>query len=243
MPDNPYPPLCSHACSPSQKSSKWWGKFHLIHLLKYFTCIGAIPLISSNLMITDHMCAERRWISIISCSHTCSPSQKSSKWWGKFHLIHLLKYFTCIGAIPLISSNLMINDHMCAKCRWISIISHQTLRYLCNKTPLPKFSIPGTNKTLQQHPNENEAHIMDADGMNKHVGEVSQWCNKLGASVGQMGTEAGQKVEDYLPWCYIRKVVSPFYHCIYLWLTIFSPSSIISPYDTITDDYSHHHVS
>ena len=70
------------------------------------------------------------------------------------------------------------------------------------ETPVPELSVPGTNKTLQQHPNENEARIMDADGTNKRVGEAAQQardqCRELKDRAGQMGSEAGQKVEDYV---------------------------------------------
>ena len=41
-------------------------------------------------------------------------------------------------------------------------------------TPVPDVSVPGTSKTLQQHPNENEPRIVDANGTSKRVGEVTQ---------------------------------------------------------------------
>lgn len=42
------------------------------------------------------------------------------------------------------------------------------------ETPVPELSVPGTSKTLQQHPSENEPRIVDADGTKKSVGEVTQ---------------------------------------------------------------------
>jgi hypothetical protein len=42
------------------------------------------------------------------------------------------------------------------------------------ETPVPELSVPGTSKTLQQHPNGNEARIVDADGTKKSVGEAAQ---------------------------------------------------------------------
>ena len=62
--------------------------------------------------------------------------------------------------------------------------------------------------------------------LERWVSSATNW----GASVEKMGSEAGQKVEDYVDRIqirldvYIHKVVSPFYHCIYLWLTIFCPA-------------------
>jgi hypothetical protein len=42
------------------------------------------------------------------------------------------------------------------------------------ETPVPELSVPGTNKTLQQHPNEKEPRVVDADDTKKTVGEVTQ---------------------------------------------------------------------
>ena len=42
------------------------------------------------------------------------------------------------------------------------------------ETPVPDLSVPGTSKTLQQHPKENGARIVDADDTKKSVGEATQ---------------------------------------------------------------------
>lgn len=42
------------------------------------------------------------------------------------------------------------------------------------ETPVPDLSVPGTSKTLQQHPNDNAARIVDADDTKNSVGEVTR---------------------------------------------------------------------
>jgi len=69
------------------------------------------------------------------------------------------------------------------------------------ETPVPEFSVPGTSKTLQQHPKENEPRIVDADGTKKGVGEATQQAQgqygELRDRAGQIGAEAGHKAQDY----------------------------------------------
>lgn len=66
------------------------------------------------------------------------------------------------------------------------------------ETPVPALSVPGTDTTLQQHPNENGVHIVDADGTKKDVGQVTQQAQeKLVDRAGQNGAEANQKAQDY----------------------------------------------
>ena len=68
------------------------------------------------------------------------------------------------------------------------------------ETPVPELSVPGTNKTLQQHPNENEPRIVDANGTNKGVSEVTQQAEgRYGESkdrAHQIGAEAVDNAQD-----------------------------------------------
>ena len=69
------------------------------------------------------------------------------------------------------------------------------------ETPVPEFSVPGTSKALQQHPNENGAHIVDQDGTKKSVGEATQQVEggyeESRDRAYQTGTEAVYKAQDY----------------------------------------------
>ena len=69
------------------------------------------------------------------------------------------------------------------------------------ETPVPEFSVPGTSKTLQHHPNENGAHIVDQDSTKKSVGEATQQVEgEYGESrdrAHQKGTEAVYKAQEY----------------------------------------------
>ncbi|KAF8812610.1 hypothetical protein BYT27DRAFT_7207628, partial [Phlegmacium glaucopus] len=69
------------------------------------------------------------------------------------------------------------------------------------ETPVPELSVPSTSKTLQGHPKENEARIVDADGTKEGVGEASQQAqeqySELKDPPGQIGAEADHKVKDY----------------------------------------------
>ncbi|KAF8813295.1 hypothetical protein BYT27DRAFT_7206900 [Phlegmacium glaucopus] len=69
------------------------------------------------------------------------------------------------------------------------------------ETPVPELSVPSTSKTLQGHPKENEARIVDADGTKEGVGEASQQAqeqySELKDPAGQIGAEADHKVKDY----------------------------------------------
>ena len=69
------------------------------------------------------------------------------------------------------------------------------------ETPVPDLSVPGTSKTLQQHPNENEARIVGADDTKKSVGEATQQVQgKYGESrdrAYQFGAEAVNKAQGY----------------------------------------------
>ncbi|KAF8805918.1 hypothetical protein BYT27DRAFT_7191832 [Phlegmacium glaucopus] len=69
------------------------------------------------------------------------------------------------------------------------------------ETPVPELSVPGTSKTLQRHPKENEARIVDADGTKEGVGEASQQAqgqySELKDRAGQISAEADHKVKDY----------------------------------------------
>ena len=63
---------------------------------------------------------------------------------------------------------------------------------------MPELSVPGTSKTLRQHPNENGVHVMDADGTEKSAGEQVQGTyEELRDRAGQIGAEAGYKAQDY----------------------------------------------
>lgn len=68
------------------------------------------------------------------------------------------------------------------------------------ETPVPELSVPGTSKTLQQHPDENEARIVDDDGTKKSLGEAKQQVEgKYGESkdrAHQVGAEAVDKAQD-----------------------------------------------
>ena len=70
-----------------------------------------------------------------------------------------------------------------------------------DETPVPEVSVPGTSKTLQQHPNENEPRIMDANGTSKRVGEVTQQVEgRYGESKDRahhIGAEAVDKAQSY----------------------------------------------
>ncbi|KAF8813294.1 hypothetical protein BYT27DRAFT_7239437 [Phlegmacium glaucopus] len=67
--------------------------------------------------------------------------------------------------------------------------------------PVSELSVPSTSKTLQGHPKENEARIVDADGTKEGVGEASQQAqeqySELKDPAGQIGAEADHKVKDY----------------------------------------------
>ena len=69
------------------------------------------------------------------------------------------------------------------------------------ETPVPALSVPGTNKTLQQHPNENEPRIVDADGTKKSVGDVSQQVEERNGELRdrahQIGAETVDKARDH----------------------------------------------
>ena len=64
------------------------------------------------------------------------------------------------------------------------------------ETPVPELSVPGTDKTLQQDPNENETHIVDADATKKSVGEEAQMKYGELKAQAQNGVETGHKVQD-----------------------------------------------
>ena len=70
-----------------------------------------------------------------------------------------------------------------------------------DETPVPEVSVPGTSKTLQQHPNGNEPRIMDANGTSKRVGEVTQQVEgRYGESKDRahhIGAEAVDKAQSY----------------------------------------------
>ena len=55
--------------------------------------------------------------------------------------------------------------------------------------PVPELSVPGTSKTVQQHPKENEARIVYAG-----VGEAAQQAQ---GQYGKLKDRAGHKVQDY----------------------------------------------
>ena len=66
------------------------------------------------------------------------------------------------------------------------------------ETPVPELSVPGTSKTLQQDPNENEALIVDADDTKKGIGGVVE--GKSGESrdrAHQIGAEAVHKAQGH----------------------------------------------
>ena len=69
------------------------------------------------------------------------------------------------------------------------------------ETPVPELSVPGTSKTLQQHPKEDEALIVDDDGRKKSVGEETEQAQgkygELRDRAGQVGAKASQKAQDY----------------------------------------------
>ena len=69
------------------------------------------------------------------------------------------------------------------------------------ETPVPDLSVPGTSKTLQQHPNDNEARIVDTDDTKRSVGEVTQQVEgRYGDSKDQayqIGAEAVHKPQGY----------------------------------------------
>lgn len=70
------------------------------------------------------------------------------------------------------------------------------------ETPVPELSVPGMSKSLQQHPNENEPHIVDADHTKKSPGEVTQQVEgRYGESkdrANQIGAEAVHKAQAYV---------------------------------------------
>jgi hypothetical protein len=53
------------------------------------------------------------------------------------------------------------------------------------ETPVPELSVPGTSKTLQQHPDEDQGRIVDANGTERGVQEATQQA------------QAGHKAQDY----------------------------------------------
>ena len=69
------------------------------------------------------------------------------------------------------------------------------------ETPVPDVSVPGTSKTLQQHPNENEPRVVDANGTSKRVGEVTQQVEgRYGESkdrANHIGAEVVDKAQSY----------------------------------------------
>ena len=71
------------------------------------------------------------------------------------------------------------------------------------ETSVPELSAPGTSKTLQQHPNENEPRIVLTNGTEKRVGEVAQQvegrcgCGESRDRAHQVGTEAVDKAQGY----------------------------------------------
>ena len=69
------------------------------------------------------------------------------------------------------------------------------------ETPVPDVSVPGTSKTLQQHPNENEPRVVDANGTSKRVGEVTQQVEgrygELKDRANHIGAEAVDKAQSY----------------------------------------------
>jgi len=54
--------------------------------------------------------------------------------------------------------------------------------------------VPGTSKTVQQHPKENEARIVYADGTKSGVGEAAQQAQ---GQYGKLKDRAGHKMQDY----------------------------------------------
>lgn len=62
------------------------------------------------------------------------------------------------------------------------------------ETPVPEMSVPGTSKTLQQHPNGKEARIVDDDDTKMSVGEATQ---QVEGSTHQVGAEAVYKAQGY----------------------------------------------
>jgi len=54
--------------------------------------------------------------------------------------------------------------------------------------------VPGTSKTVQQHPKESEACIAYADGTKAGVGEAAQQAQ---GQYGKLKDWAGHKVQDY----------------------------------------------
>ena len=69
------------------------------------------------------------------------------------------------------------------------------------ETAVPEISVPGTSKTLQQHPNENEPRIVEANGTEKTTGEVTQQVEGIfGESrdrAHQNGAEAFDKAQGH----------------------------------------------
>lgn len=66
------------------------------------------------------------------------------------------------------------------------------------ETPVPELSVPGTSKTLQQHPKENDPQVVHTAGPKWSIGEAAQQAHEdLGDKAGHISTEAGQKVQDY----------------------------------------------
>jgi Family of unknown function (DUF5923) len=66
------------------------------------------------------------------------------------------------------------------------------------ETPVPELSVPGTSKTLQQHPKENDPQIVHTNGSKRSVGEAAQQAHEESSDkAGHITAEAGQKVQDY----------------------------------------------
>ena len=68
------------------------------------------------------------------------------------------------------------------------------------ETPVPELSVPASaSKTLQQHPDENDTHMIDTDGTKKDIREtIKQAQGQYGKLKEQLSPKTGHRAQDFL---------------------------------------------